>query len=126
MMLVMVVVAALMPRGYYAKHARHAPGDQRGDRGRLTRGATIPDRTRPALVSHLHTKRIGKPQLVKVIEPEGSLRAPVTRLRVPLRSDGIYINALGAPDVTGPAASGDGPEAFEIQGRWEKRPAFPA
>ena len=63
------------------------------------------------------------PRLVKVIEGEEVMRktgyaAPYT---VHCGPDGIYLNALGAPD-------GDGPggiftldhETFEVKGRWEK------
>jgi selenium-binding protein 1 len=63
------------------------------------------------------------PKLVKVIEPETVMEktgyaAPHT---VHCGPDGIYMNALGAPD-------GDGPggifmldhETFEVKGRWEK------
>jgi methanethiol oxidase len=65
----------------------------------------------------------GAPRLVKVIEPqEVAAKTGYSRLHTThCGPDGIYINALGAPD-------GDGPggiltldaETFEIQGRWER------
>jgi selenium-binding protein 1 len=65
----------------------------------------------------------GKPRLVKTIEAhEVATRTGYARLHTThCGPDGIYINAIGAPD-------GDGPggilvldaETFEIQGRWEK------
>ena len=65
----------------------------------------------------------GRPRLVKVIEPaEIAAKTGYSRLHTThCGPDGIYINALGAPD-------GDGPggilvldaETFELQGRWER------
>mgnify|MGYP001414959408 CR=1 FL=1 len=63
------------------------------------------------------------PQLVKVIEGEEVMRktgyaAPHT---VHCGPDGIYINALGAPDGNGPGGIFMlDHETFELKGRWEK------
>jgi methanethiol oxidase len=63
------------------------------------------------------------PTLVKVIEPEEVMRktgyaAPHT---VHCGPDGIYLNALGAPDGNGPGGIFTlDHETFEVQGAWEK------
>ncbi|HWB98952.1 MAG TPA: selenium-binding protein SBP56-related protein [Bryobacteraceae bacterium] len=63
-----------------------------------------------------------KPTIVKVIEPETVMRRtgysrPHTTHCGP---DGIYINAIGAPDGDGPGGIFImDPESFEIRGRWE-------
>ena len=65
----------------------------------------------------------GKPQLVKVIEPEevaaktGYSRPHTTHCG----PDGIYMNAIGAPNGDGPGGIFIlDPQTFEIRGRWEK------
>ena len=65
----------------------------------------------------------GTPKLVKVIEPEEvAARTGYSRLHTThCGPDGIYVNALGAPDGDGPGGIlVMDPETFEIQGRWEK------
>ena len=64
-----------------------------------------------------------KPRIVKVIEPEevaartGYSRPHTTHCG----PDGIYMNALGAPDGNGPGGIFMvDPETFEIRGAWEK------
>jgi methanethiol oxidase len=64
-----------------------------------------------------------RPELVKVIEPEEVMRktgyaAPHT---VHCGPDGIYVNALGAPDGGGPGGVFMlDHETFEVKGPWEK------
>jgi selenium-binding protein 1 len=65
----------------------------------------------------------GKPRLVKVIEPEEvAARTGYSRVHTShCGPDGIYMNALGAPDGNGPGGIFIlDPETFEIRGRWEK------
>jgi selenium-binding protein 1 len=64
-----------------------------------------------------------KPRLIKVIEPEevaaktGYSRPHTTHCG----PDGIYMNALGAPDGNGPGGIFViEPDTFEIRGRWER------
>jgi selenium-binding protein 1 len=63
------------------------------------------------------------PELIKVIEPEEVMRktgyaAPHT---VHCGPDGIYMNALGAPDGNGPGGIFMmDHETFELKGRWER------
>lgn len=65
-----------------------------------------------------------KPHIVKVIEPEEVMRKsgysrPHTSHCGP---DGIYMNALGAPNGDGPGGIFTlDPETFEIKGRWETK-----
>jgi selenium-binding protein 1 len=63
------------------------------------------------------------PRLVKVIEPEEvARRAGYSRPHTThCGPDGIYVNALGAPDGEGPGGIFIlDPETFEIRGQWEK------
>ncbi|HEY6361027.1 MAG TPA: selenium-binding protein SBP56-related protein [Vicinamibacterales bacterium] len=65
----------------------------------------------------------GNPRLVKVIEPEEvAARTGYARLHTThCGPDGIYINAIGAPDGDGPGGILVlNPETFEIEGRWER------
>ena len=108
-----------------------APVPLRAER-RTSSGATssCPGRTARASTSSIPSPIRGSPQLVKVIEGEEVMAktgyaAPHT---VHCGPDGIYLNALGAPD-------GDGPggifmldhETFEVKGRVGAgpRPAVP-
>src|SRR5262245_5363665 len=64
-----------------------------------------------------------KPHLVKVIEPEQvAARAGYSRPHTThCGPDGIYMNAIGAPDGNGPGGIFViDPETFEIRGPWEK------
>ena len=64
-----------------------------------------------------------KPRLVKVIEPrEVAERTGYSRVHTShCGPDGIYMNALGAPDGGGPGGIFIiDPETFAIQGRWEQ------
>jgi methanethiol oxidase len=63
------------------------------------------------------------PRLVKVIEPEEvAARAGYSRPHTThCGPDGIYVNAIGAPDGGGPGGIFIiDPQTFEITGRWEK------
>jgi selenium-binding protein 1 len=65
----------------------------------------------------------GSPRLVKVIEADEVARSTgYSRLHTThCGPDGIYVNALGAPDGEGPGGIFIlDPETFEIRGRWEK------
>ncbi|MGH2400160.1 MAG: selenium-binding protein SBP56-related protein, partial [bacterium] len=65
----------------------------------------------------------GSPRLVKVIEPEEvAARAGYSRPHTThCGPDGIYMNALGAPDGNGPGGIFViDPQTFEIRGPWEK------
>ena len=94
---------------------------ERARRAPLSRGAG--DAQLPRSTSSTPSPIRGDPQLVKVIEGDEVMAktgyaAPHT---VHCGPDGIYLNALGAPD-------GDGPggifmldhETFEVKGRWEQ------
>src|SRR5215213_7175606 len=63
------------------------------------------------------------PRLIKVIEPEEMMKKSgySTPHTVHCGPDGIYINALGAPDGNGPGGIFMlDHDTFEVKGRWEK------
>ncbi len=93
------------------------------------RRASLPGRSRDSLQSRIHildTKPDPRrPALVKMIEgtevmAKTGYAAPHT---VHCGPDGIYLNALGAPDGNGPGGIFMlDHETFELKGRWEQRP----
>jgi selenium-binding protein 1 len=63
-----------------------------------------------------------RPRMVRVIEPETVMkRAGYSRPHTAhCGPDGIYVNALGAPDGSGPGGIFVlAPDTFEVKGRWE-------